>query len=149
MKLLKIEMLCESNLPSKSTKGSAGFDIHMPSDGIVYHSARKAIKVPLGFKTEIPEGYSAIIMPRSGVGAKEGLALNNTIGLIDSDYRGEWVAFLRLNDEGQNFTWKENERILQFFLVKTPNIEVELVDSISDTDRGEGGFGSTSTNPSE
>ncbi len=100
---------------------------------------------PLGFATEIPKGFVALIQPRSSTGAKNGLELNNTCGVIDSDYRGEWKAALRTKS-GKPFEWKAGERVLQFFVVPVYTGQLELVDELESTDRGAGGFGSSGTN---
>lgn len=98
--------------------------------------------VALGFSAEVPPGNVALLLPRSGVGAKSGLELNNTCGVIDEDYRGEWRAALRTKN-GMPFSWEAGERILQFLVVPVTNITLELVEELSDTHRGAGGFGSS------
>lgn len=127
-------------LPVRSTTQAGGYDIFMPEAG--KYSGEDKVVVPLGFSSEFPEGYVAVLLPRSGTGFKHGLEVNNTAGIIDSDYRGQWFAAIRTK-EGTPFEWEAGERILQFILVPvfTPNLE--LVDSLEDSDRGEGGVGST------
>lgn len=127
-------------LPIKSTKGAGAFDIYMPESGSVFGNAPTS--VPLGFAAEVPENHVALIFPRSGVGAKTGLELNNTCGVIDSDYRGEWRAFLRTKS-GEHFSWNSNERLLQFLIVPVSQVTLELVDDLNETNRGSGGFGSS------
>lgn len=127
-------------MPSHGSARAAGYDIAMPEAGIVRRGA--ATKVALGFAAEVPEGYMAMLMPRSGVGFKKGLELHNTCGIIDADYRGEWFASLHIKT-GEVFLWEAGERLLQFILVPVYTPILQLVDSISDTDRGEGGLGST------
>lgn len=129
-------------MPTKSTLDSGGFDIYMPCEGCVKGIAEM---VGLGFRAEIPRGHAAMILPRSGVGARSGLELNNTVGLIDADYRGEWKAALRTKS-GLPFSWEQGERLLQFIIVPLPSIELEMVpkgQDFSATTRAEGGFGST------
>ena len=98
--------------------------------------------IGLGFAMEVPQGYAALILPRSSAGAKFGLELNNTCGVIDSDYRGEWKAALRTKD-GKLLKWAAGDRLLLFLIVPVASVHLELVDSVNKTERGEGGFGST------
>jgi len=128
-------------MPTLSTAGAVGFDIYMPTDGSVDHITQK---VGLGFGAEIPPGYCAFLLPRSSVGAKHGLELNNTAGLIDPDYRGEWFAFMRTKN-GKVFQWNQGDRVLQFVLVPVFLPSLELVDDLGTTLRAEGGIGSTGT----
>lgn len=127
-------------LPLKATDKAGAFDIYMPeSGGIVGHHGKL---VGLGFAAEVPEGHVALILPRSGVGSKHGVELNNTCGVIDSDYRGEWKASLKTKN-GAAFRWEAEDRLLQFLVVPIANITLEEVESLSDTERGMGGFGHT------
>ena len=126
-------------MPTKGSKEAAAFDIYMPTPGSV---AGSATRYHLGFAAAIPKGYVALIFPRSGVGSKHGLELHNTCGVIDSDYRGEWLATLRTKS-CLPLSWNQGERILQFLLVAVPDITPVLVDSLDDTDRGTGGLGSS------
>lgn len=127
-------------MPIKSTDGAGAFDIYMPEAGAV--SGHLGKMVGLGFSAEIPKGHVALLLPRSGAGAKHGLELNNTCGVIDSDYRGEWKASLKTKN-GSAFRWDVEERILQFLIVPVAEITLELADELSDTERGAGGFGHT------
>ena len=126
-------------LPTKGTEHAAGFDIYMPTPGYVTDSP---VKVPLGFAAAVPVGYAALILPRSGAGIK-GIELMNTCGVIDADYRGEWVAVL--NTKGDGLHWNAGDRLLQFVLVPIPNVTPELVEELDSTERESGGFGSTGT----
>jgi dUTP pyrophosphatase len=128
------------SMPTKSTTGAGAFDIYMPHGGHVFGDI--PTEIPLGFAAEVPQNHVALILPRSGVGAKHGLELNNTCGVIDSDYRGEWKAFLRLKN-GAHFSWKPNERLLQFLIVPVTQITLELAEELTSTDRNTGGFGSS------
>ena len=126
-------------LPIKSTERAGAFDIYMPTGGC---TSSQLTKIPLGFAAEVPENHVALIFPRSGVGAKNGLELNNTCGVIDSDYRGEWIATLRTKS-GEWFGWEAGDRLLQFLIVPVAEVTLELVDELDTTERGTGGFGST------
>ncbi len=128
-------------MPTRGTDRSGGFDIYMPEPGVLERDV-KGQMVPLGFAAEVPTGHVALLLPRSGAGAKHGVSLNNTVGVIDADYRGEWMACLRLKNH-QPLTWEAGERLLQFVLVPVATPELQIVDSLEDTDRGEGGFGHT------
>lgn len=127
-------------LPTKGTRGAGAFDIYMPEAGET--SGDTPTGMPLGFAAEVPENHVALIFPRSGAGAKFGVELNNTCGIIDSDYRGEWKAFIRTKN-GQHFSWNSNERVLQFLIVPVLQVTLELVNDLNTTQRGEGGFGSS------
>lgn len=127
-------------MPVKSTQGAGAFDIYMPESGSVLGNV--PTPVPLGFAAKVPDGHVALIFPRSGVGTRDGLELNNTCGIIDSDYLGEWKAFLRTKS-GKHFSWKADDRVLQFLIVPVSQVELILSDDLGDTERGAGGFGST------
>lgn len=126
-------------IPSKGSSSAGAFDIYMPTDGFV-DGTKKFF--PLGFSAAVPENHVALILPRSSTGAKFGLDLNNTVGVIDSDYRGEWMAALRTKD-GSTYGWVRNDRLLQFLIVPVANVSLELVEELDTTERGSGGFGST------
>ena len=127
-------------LPIKSTQGAGAFDIYMPESGSVFGNV--PTPVPLGFAAKVPDGHVALIFPRSGVGTRVGLELNNTCGIIDSDYLGEWKAFLRTKS-GKHFSWNADDRVLQFLIVPVSNETLELTDDLGESSRGSGGFGST------
>jgi len=127
-------------LPVRSTNQAAAYDIFMPEHGSAGEYV--AVRVPLGFAAEVPTGHVALLLPRSGVGSKSGLELNNTCGVIDADYRGEWVATLKVK-HFPGTRWLAGDRILQFLIVPVLSVVPELVDSLTPTERGEGGFGST------
>lgn len=126
-------------LPTRGTEHAAGYDIYMPADGEV--SGTDTFTALLGFATEIPVGYVALLLPRSSA-AKSGLELANTCGVIDADYRGEWMAKIKVKNGGK-IQWFAGDRLLQFVLVPCFTPELEVVESVSATDRGAGGFGST------
>jgi dUTP pyrophosphatase len=138
---MRIKALCNNfNMPTKSTTGAGAFDIYMPDAGSVCYNQSRSIN--LGFSAEVPQGHVALLLPRSSSGAKYGLELNNTCGVIDSDYRGEWKAVLRTKSP-TTFSWDEDERVLQFLVVPIAQVTLTLVDELDESDRGTGGFGST------
>lgn len=126
-------------MPTKGTDNAGAFDIYMPEDGV---ATGNSALIGLGFAAAVPVGHVALLLPRSSTGAKQGLELNNTCGVIDADYRGEWKAAIRTKD-GRNFAWKVGERVLQFLVVPVPAITLIRSDSLDTTERGEGGFGSS------
>ena len=129
-------------MPTKGSEDAGAFDIYMPEDG---HVAGTSALFGLGFAAAVPRGYVALIVPRSSTGAKFGLELNNTVGVIDSDYRGEWKAKLRTKSD-LLVQWKAGERLLQFLLVPVASgVTLNQVEDLDATERGSGGFGSTGT----
>lgn len=126
-------------MPTKGTDQSGAFDIYMPEPGQV---GMFPSIFGLGFAAEVPQGHVALLLPRSSAGAKFGLELNNTCGVIDADYRGEWKASLKTKLDSL-LKWEAGDRILQFLIVPVAQVTLEQVESVSKTDRGTGGFGST------
>lgn len=126
-------------MPTKGTAMAGAFDIYMPTAGTANETSQL---IPLGFAAAVPAGHVALLLPRSSAGAKYGVELNNTCGVIDSDYRGEWKAAIRTKN-GNPFSWVEGERVLQFLVVPVASVELEQVQSLDDTERGSGGFGSS------
>ena len=134
-------------LPSYETPGAAGADIRAnlrPEDrasGFTLDPMHRAI-VPTGLRVEIPLGYEMQIRPRSGLAVKHGITLPNTPGTIDSDYRGPLgVALITLGAEP--YTIQHGDRIAQMIIAPVVQVGFEVVEALSDTTRGEGGFGST------
>ena len=126
-------------MPTKASDKAGAFDIFMPEPGMANNASHL---FGLGFAAAVPEGHVGLLLPRSSSGAKHGLELNNTCGVIDSDYRGEWKAAIRTKS-GEPFTWQAGDRILQFMIVPIANVELTQVESLDETKRGAGGFGST------
>ena len=127
-------------MPTKGTDGAGAFDIYMPEAGD--SSDHLYGFTGLGFSAEVPKGHVALILPRSSAGAKYGVELNNTCGVIDSDYRGEWKAVIRTKNS-ELFQWDQGDRVLQFMIVPVADVTPELVDELDVTERGSGGFGSS------
>ena len=131
--------------PEYKTEYSAGMDIYLQEDATLVIGADNVIH--LGFAAEVPEGYAAILLPRSSAGMK-GINLRNTAGVIDSDYRGEWIAHIVIDQNQDNalldeWHYKRGDRIIQCLIVPVKKVDIELTESISVTSRGDGGFGST------
>ena len=136
-------------LPSYETAGAAGADIRAnlkPEDretGFTLDPMHRAI-VPTGIRVEIPQGFEMQIRPRSGLAVKHGITLPNTPGTIDSDYRGPLgVALVNLGAEP--YTIQHGDRIAQMVIAPVVQVAFQVVETLSDTARGEGGFGSTGT----
>lgn len=129
-------------LPKYETSGAAGMDVRANiKEPIVLGSLDRAL-IPLGLRLEIPEGYEVQVRPRSGLALKHGIGMVNSIGTIDSDYRGEIGAII-VNLSKEPYTIQPQERIGQLVLNKVEQIEWELVEKLSKSERGSGGFGST------
>lgn len=120
---------------------SGGLDIYFQTDVIL--NPNQVNKIPLGFAAEVPEGHVALLLPRSSAGIK-GIGLRNTVGVIDADYRGEWLAFITLDSIcDKPITFKRGERALQALIVPFSRVAIELTDTLSETGRGDTGFGGT------
>nr|WP_282569251.1 dUTP diphosphatase [Aliiroseovarius sp. S1339] len=134
-------------LPSYETPGSAGADLraNLPEAdrdaGWTLAPMERCI-VPTGLRVEIPEGFEMQIRPRSGLAAKHGVTLANTPGTIDSDYRGP-LGVIMINLGAEPFVVSHGDRIAQAVIAPVLQAEFQLVDVLSDTARGAGGFGST------
>lgn len=141
---MKINIINKSAhaLPHYETIASAGMDLraHIEQD-IVLNPMERTI-VPTGLFMELPVGYEAQVRPRSGLAAKHGLTVLNSPGTIDADYRGE-VGVILVNLSQTAFTIKNGERVAQMVIAKHERTEWEEVQQLSETSRGEGGFGST------
>ena len=133
-------------LPSYETSGAAGADLRAnfaPDDrvGVVIPAGGRAL-IPTGFRIEIPAGYEVQIRPRSGLALKNGITLPNSPGTIDSDYRGP-LGVIIMNMGDADFHVGHGDRIAQMVVAPVLQAEFAVVDDLSDTARGEGGFGST------
>jgi dUTP pyrophosphatase len=141
---LKVKIINQSAypLPQYETSGSAGMDLRANITVSITLQPLERILVPTGLFIELPQGLEAQIRPRSGLAAKRGLTLLNTPGTIDSDYRGEIKCIVvNLSNEAQ--TIEPGERIAQMVVAKFEQISWQAVESLEETVRGAGGFGST------
>ena len=141
---MKINIINKSShdLPSYETIASAGMDLraHIEQDIILKPLERTII--PTGLFMALPVGYEAQVRPRSGLAAKYGLTVLNSPGTIDADYRGE-IGVILVNLSNADFTIKNGERVAQMVIAKHERAKWNLVQSLSETSRGTGGFGST------
>ena len=130
-------------LPRRATEGAAGMDLCACLEHSVTIAPRELVSVPTGIAIALPEpGLAALVFARSGLGIKHGIALSNGGGVIDSDYRGEiCVGLCNLGQEP--YTIQPGERVAQLVVVPVCLLPVIEVDSLDETARGEGGFGST------
>ena len=141
---MQIKIINKSNheLPNYETIASAGMDLRANiSEPITLKSLERTI-VKTGLFIELPIGFEAQVRPRSGLAAKNGVTVLNAPGTIDADYRGE-IGVILVNLSNVPFTIENGERIAQLIIAKHERAEWELVTELSETVRGEGGFGST------
>lgn len=130
----------DATLPQQAKPGDAAYDLYSIEDYLL--GANSRIAVHTGIAIEVPFGYEGQVRPRSGLALKQGITVVNSPGTIDSGYRGEVVVILHnLSDDG--FYIKKGMRIAQLAIRPVPTVTFELVDELADSDRGEGGFGST------
>lgn len=129
-------------LPAYETPLAAGMDVRadMP-ESIILGPLERAL-VPTGLFVELPEGFEMQVRPRSGLAAKHGVTVLNTPGTIDADYRGE-IKVILVNLSNTAFEIKPGERIAQLVVASHERVEWQAVEVLSDTERGNGGFGST------
>lgn len=127
-------------VPTYETPNAAGADIRTNEDFVLYPQHR--ILVHTGLFIELPEGYEAQIRPRSGLALKKGITVLNSPGTIDSDYRGE-VCVILYNSGDSTEVFHKGDRIAQMVIAKHEHAEFEQVNELSETKRGEGGFGHT------
>ena len=132
----------KAKLPSYKTAGSSGMDLMACVDEPVIINPNESKLIPTGIAIAIPEDTEVQIRPRSGLAAKSSISVLNTPGTIDSDYRGE-LKIILFNHGKEDFIINNGDRIAQMVLVPIIKMEFEEVDSLPDTVRGQGGFGST------
>jgi dUTP pyrophosphatase len=133
----------EFPLPAYATAGSAGLDLRACIDQDLLLEAGKAELIPTGLAIHVQDpGLAAVILPRSGLGHKHGIVLGNLVGLIDSDYQGQLLVSC-WNRGREPFTIRPGERIAQLVVVPVVQVELEVVEDFSTSERGAGGFGSS------
>ena len=131
----------EVELPSYAYVGDAGLDLRSAEDVVLKPFERRLVST--GLAIAIPDGYAGFVQPRSGLALREGLSMANTPGLIDAHYRGELkVCAINLDPEREIHITK-GERIAQLVIQKVPRVSLMEVNSLDETDRGVGGFGSS------
>ena len=136
---IKFRKLKENvNMPVKGSEHAACFDVYANS---LSYSGQKII-VGLGFQTEIPKGYRGVIVPRSNL-TKHYWLMNNSIGIIDSDYRGEWMCIFTPIGNYSQFPYSVGDRVAQIYFEKVEDVEFVDANELESSERGTGGFGST------
>ncbi len=141
---MKVKIINRSHhpLPAYATSAAAGMDLRANLDAPVVLKPLERAMVPTGLFIELPAGTEAQIRPRSGLAAKNGISVLNSPGTIDADYRGE-VKVILVNLSNEVFTINDGERIAQMVIAKHEQAEWIEVEELADSERGEGGFGST------
>lgn len=140
----------DAKIPTRGSAGSAGYDIYATSSQILEETKlgyyvippHGTVKIPTGLAFELPDGYFAGLFARSGLATKEGLRPANCVSVCDADYRGEYMVPIH-NDSDEWRNINPGDRIAQMILLPCQSLIFEEVDELSETERGEGGFGST------
>jgi dUTP pyrophosphatase len=139
---VSIKRLRETSIPAYQTEQAAGVDLHAALDApFTLHPGERAL-VPTGLAMEIPAGYEGQVRPRSGLALRHGIALVNSPGTIDADYRGE-IGVIMINLGSEPFTITDGERIAQLVFARCERAQFVEVEELGDTGRGAGGFGHT------
>jgi dUTP pyrophosphatase len=142
MTTVKINNTSKHPLPKYQTALSAGMDIHANIDAPLSLQKGERMLIPTGLYIELPEGYEAQVRPRSGLALKHGITVLNSPGTIDADYRGE-IKVLLINHGSEDFLIQDGERIAQLVVSQHTTVTWQQSTSLSDTQRGEGGYGSS------
>lgn len=141
---VKIKNESELQIPAYATEGSAGIDLRANVDRYIptVIRSRERYAVPTGIYMEIPKGYEGQIRPRSGLAFKHGITVLNAPGTIDSDFRGE-IKVILINHGWEDFEISYGDRIAQMVFAKVEQAQMVQISELSETQRGEGGFGHT------
>lgn len=138
---LPIKLEEGAQVPTYAHDTDAAADLYATQDWLI-QAHTYSNKIPTGVKIQLPEGWLALIIPRSSIGAKTPLRLSNSVGLIDSGYRGE-LNILYDNTSDEDYHIKQGDRIAQLLVMPSYRFKAQVVDILGASDRGEGGFGST------
>ncbi|MDR2882666.1 MAG: dUTP diphosphatase [Alistipes sp.] len=139
---VKVVNRSKNELPKYETPLAAGMDVRANIEESVVLGPLERVMIPTGLYVELPAGYELQVRPRSGLAIRHGITVLNTPGTVDADYRGELKAIL-VNLSNEPFAIKPGERIAQYVVARHEKVEWEVVDTLSETERGAGGFGST------
>ena len=139
---MKVQIINKSHhaLPAYATGLSAGMDLRANITETIVLKPLQRCLVPTGLSIALPEGYEAQVRPRSGLALKKGITVLNSPGTIDADYRGE-IGVILVNLSDTDFVIEDGERIAQMVVARYEQVEWEAVETLSETERGEGGFG--------
>src|ERR1044071_3930773 len=141
MQLSVAKLKDDATLPSRAHEGDAGLDLYASESAHIGPGERWSVGT--GIAVEIPDGHAGLVLPRSGLAKKHGIALVNSPGLIDSGYRGEIRVFLLTPDPAETFRVEPGDRIAQLVIAPVALAEPVEVESLTETGRGDGGFGSS------
>ena len=142
---ISIQLLNDlAKIPTRGSEYAAGYDLYAATDYIIDIAPHSTVKIGTGVAMELPEGTFGAIFARSGLATKKGLRPANCVGVCDSDYRGEYIVPLH-NDTDEMMSIEPGERIAQLIVMNFNPIEFNIVDSLSSTERGNCGFGSSGT----
>ena len=143
---IKVKKLRESaQMPTRGSASAAGYDLYADLEEDIEIRPGETRMIPTGLAMELPEGYFGAVFARSGLAMREGLRPGNCVGVVDSDYRGEFFIGLH-NDSSSVRTVEPGERIAQLVILPFLSVTFSESESLSETERGEGGFGSTGKN---
>jgi dUTP pyrophosphatase len=138
---MNIKLLSENaTIPTYAHEGDAGMDLYSAIDAVIPYG--ETVKIPTDVAMEIPTGFVGLIYPRSGLATKQGLRLANCVGVVDSGYRGNVIVAL-YNDSKQPQEIHKGDRIAQMVIQPFVSLSLNVVDELENTERGEGGFGSS------
>ena len=140
---INIKLLNENaKVPTRGSEYAAGYDLYAATDYDIEIAPHSTVKIGTGISVELPNGIFGAIFARSGLATKKGLRPANCVGVCDSDYRGEYIVPMH-NDTDEVMTIASGERIAQLIVMPFVGIEFNIVDELTETKRGDGGFGST------
>ena len=142
MQILIKKLRENAQIPTRGSAGAAGYDLYACLDAPVEIHPGETVRIGTGITAAIPEGYFGACFARSGIAVRQGLRPANCVGVVDSDYRGEYTIALH-NDSSDVQTVQDGERIAQLVVVPFLPLEFQETDWLPDTERGSGGFGST------
>ncbi len=142
LKITQVEHAQDLPLPSYATDHSAGMDLLAANDQAIKLKPSEIVMIPTGVAIALPIGFEAQVRPRSGLAAKFGITVLNTPGTIDADYRGE-IQVILINHGKNDFVIERGMRIAQIIIAKYEHVKLDLVQTLNETKRGVGGFGST------
>ncbi len=132
-------------IPTQGSQYAAGYDLYAAIDTPITIKSEETVKIGTGLAFELPEGFFAGIFARSGLATKQGLRPANCVGVVDCDYRGEVIVAIH-NDSNRNTVIAPGDRIAQMILLPYQSMEFTEVNNLNETDRGDGGFGSSGNN---
>ncbi|MBR3179522.1 MAG: dUTP diphosphatase [Clostridia bacterium] len=142
LKVLLKKLRENARIPTRGSSAAAGYDLYACLDEPVVIEPQTTVKIGTGITAAIPDGYFAACFARSGLASRQGLRPANCVGVVDSDYRGEYIVAL-YNDSNVPRTVQDGDRIAQLVIMPYLQVEFEEADELPDTQRGAGGFGST------